>query len=58
MEVDQHPIKRKYEEDLEENPEENILIGQSKSKRRTKRQAPYLIFPEILVIIDYDGYRQ
>ena len=24
---------------------------------RKKRQAPYLIFPEILCIIDYDGYR-
>merc|ERR1719412_1947210 len=27
------------------------------SHTRTKRQAPYLIFPEILCIIDYDGYR-
>ncbi|KAK9685487.1 hypothetical protein QE152_g38002 [Popillia japonica] len=26
-------------------------------KRRTKREAPYTIFPEILVIVDYDGYR-
>ena len=25
--------------------------------KRKKRQAPYLIFPEILCIIDYDGYR-
>ena len=24
---------------------------------RGKRQAPYMIFPEILVIVDYDGYR-
>jgi len=24
---------------------------------RQKRQAPYMIFPEILVIVDYDGYR-
>ena len=24
---------------------------------RHKRQAPYMIFPEILVIVDYDGYR-
>lgn len=26
-------------------------------RHRTKRQAPYMIFPEILVIVDYDGYR-
>ena len=24
---------------------------------RKKRQAPYIIFPEILCIVDYDGYR-
>ena len=53
MEIDQHPINSMFEED-----EEDMLIEQSKSKRRrTKRQAPYLIFPEILCIIDYDGYR-
>ena len=27
------------------------------SKKRQKRQAPYIIFPEILCIVDYDGYR-
>ncbi|GJQ78637.1 hypothetical protein Trydic_g11742 [Trypoxylus dichotomus] len=26
-------------------------------KSRTKREAPYTIYPEILVIVDYDGYR-
>lgn len=25
--------------------------------RRQKREAPYVIYPEILVIVDYDGYR-
>lgn len=24
---------------------------------RKKREAPYTIYPEILVIVDYDGYR-
>lgn len=24
---------------------------------RSKRDAPYTIYPEILVIVDYDGYR-
>lgn len=27
------------------------------SKSRSKREAPYTIYPEILVIVDYDGYR-
>ncbi|CAH1121894.1 unnamed protein product [Ceutorhynchus assimilis] len=27
------------------------------SKQRQKREAPYIIYPEILVIVDYDGYR-
>ncbi|XP_065369618.1 A disintegrin and metalloproteinase with thrombospondin motifs like isoform X2 [Calliphora vicina] len=27
------------------------------SHKRAKRQAPYIIYPEILVIVDYDGYR-
>ncbi|XP_044743347.1 A disintegrin and metalloproteinase with thrombospondin motifs 16-like [Chrysoperla carnea] len=25
--------------------------------KRSKREAPYVIYPEILVIVDYDGYR-
>jgi len=29
----------------------------SHSHIRRKRQAPFMIFPEILVIVDYDGYR-
>lgn len=29
----------------------------SKSHSRKKREAPYTIYPEILVIVDYDGYR-
>lgn len=27
------------------------------SSSRRKREAPYTIYPEILVIVDYDGYR-
>ncbi|KAJ8923959.1 hypothetical protein NQ315_006735 [Exocentrus adspersus] len=27
------------------------------AKTRSKREAPYTIYPEILVIVDYDGYR-
>lgn len=27
------------------------------TRKRIKRQAPYIIYPEILVIVDYDGYR-
>lgn len=29
----------------------------SKRSSRQKRDAPYVIYPEILVIVDYDGYR-
>ncbi|KAI5699501.1 hypothetical protein M8J76_005323 [Diaphorina citri] len=29
----------------------------TKRSSRTKREAPYVIYPEILVIVDYDGYR-
>lgn len=54
MEMDQHPnIQKTQSEDYEDD----LLMQQSKSKKRSKRQAPYLIFPEILCIIDYDGYR-
>ena len=62
MEMDSYPTKKsstnfdKTEDIFEEN-DDDILISQSKSHRRKKRQAPYLIFPEILCIIDYDGYR-
>ena len=56
MEMDQFPMKNSNSNSkskskiLEEDEEEPILS-------RTKRQAPYIIFPEILCIIDYDGYR-
>lgn len=29
----------------------------SESRIRSRRQAPYIIYPEVLVIVDYDGYR-
>ncbi|XP_034480132.1 uncharacterized protein LOC117785950 [Drosophila innubila] len=29
----------------------------SESRVRPRRQAPYVIYPEVLVIVDYDGYR-
>lgn len=29
----------------------------SESRVRPRRQAPYIIYPEVLVIVDYDGYR-
>ncbi|XP_012266359.2 A disintegrin and metalloproteinase with thrombospondin motifs 8 isoform X1 [Athalia rosae] len=41
--------------------EPDHLAKRFRSKRsvgvRTKREAPYVIFPEILCIVDYDGYR-
>jgi hypothetical protein len=48
-------------------PDQNTTFSSppssSSSKRqkryadRSKRDAPYVIYPEILVIVDYDGYR-
>lgn len=34
----------------------SLSEGTERSKRR-RREAPYTIYPEILVIVDYDGYR-
>lgn len=33
------------------------LLNKNITKSRSKREAPYIIYPEILVIVDYDGYR-
>ncbi|KAF2881188.1 hypothetical protein ILUMI_25013 [Ignelater luminosus] len=32
-------------------------VQNSTAHSRRKREAPYIIYPEILVIVDYDGYR-
>lgn len=48
MEMDQFPTRKN------EDPDEMFIES---PRKRQKRQAPYLIFPEILCIIDYDGYR-
>jgi hypothetical protein len=48
MEMDQFPMKKS-------SPSSSS--SSEKPHSRTKRQAPYIIFPEILCIIDYDGYR-
>ncbi|XP_065167570.1 A disintegrin and metalloproteinase with thrombospondin motifs like isoform X3 [Atheta coriaria] len=34
-----------------------LLQNATSSHSRNKREAPYTIYPEILVIVDYDGYR-
>lgn len=33
------------------------VMRTKRSASTTKREAPYVIYPEILVIVDYDGYR-
>ena len=62
MEADKFPLnelksksekKRRQKRGLSEDEE----LEEDFSHNRKKRQAPYLIFPEILCIIDYDGYR-
>lgn len=40
--------------DIEADPAEPHT---SESRLRSRRQAPYVIYPEVLVIVDYDGYR-
>ena len=64
MEVDQFPLNKlknanghgkRTKRDLFEEEDEGIT--DNTPRNRKKRQAPYLIFPEILCIIDYDGYR-
>ena len=52
--MDRFPTKKSLPD--EEDVDDNLIIEQNKNQRK-KRQAPYLIFPEILCIIDYDGYR-
>lgn len=37
---------------------DDVPIKKRRSRRHvSKREAPYVIYPEILVIVDYDGYR-
>ncbi|XP_033248315.1 uncharacterized protein LOC108160508 isoform X5 [Drosophila miranda] len=31
--------------------------SRTRTRTRSRRQAPYIIYPEVLVIVDYDGYR-
>lgn len=31
--------------------------SEDSTSSRSKRQVPHIIYPEILVIVDYDGYR-
>ena len=68
MEVDQLPTRppRVLEpreegeaeiDDEDREEEEDRSGGDGRSRNRRKRQAPYIIFPEILCIVDYDGYR-
>lgn len=44
--------RQKRSSNLTSNSEGSDLF-----KSRTKRSVPHIIYPEILVIVDYDGYR-
>ena len=63
MEADQFPLNElKEKEERKRRRKRGIFDDEEDSEEdfshsRKKRQAPYLIFPEILCIIDYDGYR-
>ena len=64
MEVDQLPTRpprvleprEEGEAEIDDEDHEEVL-GEGRGRSRRKRQAPYIIFPEILCIVDYDGYR-
>ncbi|XP_054736784.1 A disintegrin and metalloproteinase with thrombospondin motifs like isoform X4 [Anastrepha obliqua] len=45
------------EASLEELDDEMETLSAEATNTRNKRQVPYIIYPEVLVIIDYDGYR-
>ena len=52
------PREEESDDDDDDNLEdEEEDRGSRRRRRRRKRQAPYIIFPEILCIVDYDGYR-
>ena len=55
MEMDQFPMKSSKSEKFHEN--DDVTDDNERILSRKKRQAPYIIYPEILCIIDYDGYR-
>lgn len=38
-------------------PDQLSKRNKRSTNSRNKREAPYTIYPEILVIVDYDGYR-
>ena len=64
MEADQFPLNELKEKDERRRRRKRGIFDEDEeesegdfSHKRKKRQAPYLIFPEILCIIDYDGYR-
>ena len=64
MEADQFPLNGLKEKDQRRRRRKRGIFDEDEeesegdfSHKRKKRQAPYLIFPEILCIIDYDGYR-
>ena len=62
MEADKFPLNGIKEKDERTRRRKRGIFDEDESEedlphKRKKRQAPYLIFPEILCIIDYDGYR-
>lgn len=51
-------IQREYINIIVALMEPDHLSKKFRTKRSvSKREAPYVIYPEILVIVDYDGYR-
>ncbi|XP_057663338.1 A disintegrin and metalloproteinase with thrombospondin motifs like isoform X1 [Diorhabda carinulata] len=64
--IHHHIIYKKTQEEQENSMSDYAFMEpdrltkrykRSTNRNRSKREAPYTIYPEILVIVDYDGYR-
>lgn len=51
------PEQETHHSDYSAMETDMLPYSRKTGKSRHKRQAPFMIFPEILVIVDYDGYR-
>ena len=58
MEADQFPLNNvRQKRSADDSSASRDWDEAPHSRTKRQQQAPYLIFPEILCIIDYDGYR-
>lgn len=53
----QKRFRRRRSANLTDYLESDVIGTDQSNGFRSKRQIPHIIYPEILVIVDYDGYR-